>query len=64
MHRMHLFLLEEIIRASQVILDAIRVALGDKTVNMPDFNGPEGNIIIGMELEFAYEDLKFASCVD
>ena len=30
-----------------VILDAIRVALGDKTVNMPDFNGPEGNIIIG-----------------
>ena len=42
-----------------VILDAIRVALGDKTVNMPDFNGPEGNIIIGMELEFAYEDLSF-----
>ena len=42
-----------------VILDAIHVALGDKTVNMPDFNGPEGNIIIGMELEFAYEDLSF-----
>ena len=41
-----------------VILDAIRVALGDKQLICRILR-PEGNIIIGMELEFAYEDLSF-----
>lgn len=42
-----------------VILDAIRAAAGDLKVTMRDFNGSEGNIIIGMLLEITQEDMQY-----